>query len=243
MRVLLGSTAKMGAGTNVQRRLVASHNLDAPWRPSDLEQRDGRIERQGNMFYAEDPENFEIEIYRYATKQTYDARMWQTIETKASGIEQFRRGDALQRVIEDIAGESANAAEMKAAATGNPLIFQQVKLSADLKKLEAVFSNYKRTRHSLENRIAWLSNADRRANDAISDAQLEIATRDKHTTDDLRFVVDGRTFGKEQQDQLLGIVLGGMKEAIERRTNNLADQIQPVPIGNYRGFDLSLIHI
>jgi len=239
VRVLLGSTAKMGAGTNVQRRLVASHNLDAPWRPSDLEQRDGRIERQGNMFYAEDPENFEIEIYRYATKQTYDARMWQTIETKASGIEQFRRGDALQRVIEDIAGESANAAEMKAAATGNPLIFQQVKLSADLKKLEAVFSNYKRTRHSLENRIAWLSNADRRANDAISDAQLEIATRDKHTTDDLRFVVDGRTFGKEQQDQLLGIVLGGMKEAIERRTNNLADQIQPVPIGNYRGFDVA----
>lgn len=94
VRVLLGSTAKMGAGTNVQRLLVASHNLDAPWRPSDLEQRDGRIERQGNAFYEEDPDNFEIEIYRYATKQTYDARMWQTIETKASGIEQFRRGDS-----------------------------------------------------------------------------------------------------------------------------------------------------
>ena len=239
VRVLLGSTAKMGAGTNVQRLLVASHNLDAPWRPSDLEQRDGRIERQGNAFYEADPDNFEIEIYRYATKQTYDARMWQTIETKASGIEQFRRGDSLQRVIEDIAGESANAAEMKAAATGNPLIFQQVKLSADLKKLEAVFSSYKRGRHSLESRIAWLGNADRRANEVISDAQLEIAMRDKHTTEDFKFTVGARTFGKDQQDQLLHHVLSGMKEAIECKTSNLADQINPIRIGDYRGFQVS----
>lgn len=84
IRVLLGSTTKMGAGTNVQRRLVALHHVDAPWRPSDLEQRDGRIERQGNMFYEQDPDGFEIEILRYATKQTYDSRMWQTIEYKAA---------------------------------------------------------------------------------------------------------------------------------------------------------------
>ena len=79
-RILLGSTAKMGAGMNVQQRLVAAHHLDAPWRPSDLEQRNGRIIRQGNIFYEKDPDNFSVEIYNYATKRTYDARMWQTIE-------------------------------------------------------------------------------------------------------------------------------------------------------------------
>ncbi len=115
VRILLGSTAKMGAGTNVQRRLVALHHLDAPWRPSDLEQREGRGLRQGNAFYEADPDGFEFTIYRYATKQTYDSRMWQTIEFKAAGIEQFRRGDLLTRTIEDVAGEAANAAEMKAA--------------------------------------------------------------------------------------------------------------------------------
>ena len=79
VRILLGSTAKMGAGMNVQKRLVAAHHLDAPWRPSDLEQRNGRIIRQGNLFYERDPDNFSVDIYNYATKQTYDARMWQTI--------------------------------------------------------------------------------------------------------------------------------------------------------------------
>ena len=80
VRILFGSTSKMGAGTNVQKRLVAAHHLDAPWRPSDLEQRNGRIIRQGNVLFEEDPENFSVEIDYYATKQTYDARMWQTIK-------------------------------------------------------------------------------------------------------------------------------------------------------------------
>lgn len=120
VRILLGSTAKMGAGMNVQKRLVAAHHLDAPWRPSDLEQRNGRIIRQGNMFYERDPDNFTVAIYDYATKQTYDARMWQTIEYKSAAIEQFRKGDLLQRVIDDVASEAANAAEMKAAASGTP---------------------------------------------------------------------------------------------------------------------------
>lgn len=102
VRVLLGSTAKMGAGMNVQQRLVAAHHLDAPWRPSDLEQRNGRIIRQGNLFYERDPDNFSVAVYNYATKQTYDARMWQTIEYKAAAIEQFRKGDLLQRVIDDV---------------------------------------------------------------------------------------------------------------------------------------------
>jgi hypothetical protein len=86
IRVLIGSTAKMGAGMNVQDKLVALHHLDAPWRPSDLEQREGRIIRQKNEFYKRDPEGFEVDIMRYATKQTLDSRMWQTLEGKARFI-------------------------------------------------------------------------------------------------------------------------------------------------------------
>ncbi|WP_242540271.1 Eco57I restriction-modification methylase domain-containing protein [Trinickia mobilis] len=238
VRVLLGSTSKMGAGTNVQRRLVALHHLDAPWRPSDLEQREGRIERQGNLFYEQDPDGFEIEIYRYATKQTYDSRMWQTIEYKAAGIEQFRRGDSLQRVIEDVASESANAAEMKAAATGNPLIFQQVQLSADLKKLEAVYSNFKRSRHALESRVAWLADADKRADNSIANARMEIAIRDKNTTDAFRFVAGGRTYGKDQNNQVHGLVLASMKQAIESKSSGSTEEIRTFPVGQYRGFEV-----
>ena len=84
VRILIGSTAKMGAGMNVQKRLVAAHHLDAPWRPSDLEQRNGRIIRQGNLFYERDPDNFSVGIYYYATKQTYDARMWRHIHVQFS---------------------------------------------------------------------------------------------------------------------------------------------------------------
>lgn len=156
VRVLIGSTSKMGAGTNVQRRLVALHDLDCPWRPRDLEQRHGRGIRQGNMFFEQDKENFELEICCYATERTYDARMWQTIEVKARGIEQFRNGSLTDRIIEDIAGDAANAAEMKASATGNQLIFLQVKIDADKRKQETMYRNWQRSRHTLEANVARL---------------------------------------------------------------------------------------
>ena len=135
IRVLLGSTAKMGAGMNVQDRLVALHHMDAPWRPSDLEQREGRIIRQGNELYNRDPEGFEIEINRYATKQTLDSRMWQTIETKARFIEQVRKGNMKQREVEDVGGEASNSAEMKAASSGNPLVLEEMEVRQQLRKL------------------------------------------------------------------------------------------------------------
>lgn len=240
VRVLVGSTAKMGAGTNVQQKLVALHHLDAPWRPSDLEQREGRALRQGNDFYKEDPEGFEIEIVRYATKQTYDSRMWQTIEYKAAGIEQFRKGDSLQRTIEDIAGEAANAAEMKAAATGNPLIFMQVQLSAELKKLEAVHANFQRQRHALESRVDWLGRADERADASIAALRGEIARRDAHTTDPWQFSAGGKTYGDKNKEELLGVVLGAMQQAIERQAKTSADRAELIPVGKYRGFELEV---
>ncbi|MBA6105247.1 DEAD/DEAH box helicase family protein [Pseudomonas monteilii] len=240
VRITLGSTAKMGAGTNVQRRLVAEHHLDAPWRPSDLEQREGRILRQGNLFYEQDPEHFEVEILRYATKQTYDSRMWQTIEYKASGIEQFRRGDTLQREIEDVASEAANAAEMKAAATGNPLIFMQVKLSADLKKIEAVYSNYKRNLHSVESRLDWLAGADLRADRTVSRCNEEIARRDAGTTSEFAFKINDKVYGEKQREQALAQVMYSMKKAIESRAQNLAESPGLIPVGSYRGFEIEV---
>lgn len=155
IRVLMGSTAKMGAGMNVQERLVALHHIDAPWRPSDLEQREGRIIRQGNALYARDPKNFEVGVYRYATKNTLDARMWQTIEGKARFIEQLRKGDLSAREIEDVAGEAANAAEMKAAASGNPLILEEMDLRQKVRKLDAARSQHDREQFDIKRRIKF----------------------------------------------------------------------------------------
>lgn len=241
VRFLLGSTAKMGAGTNVQKKLVAEHNLDAPWRPRDLEQREGRIIRQGNEFYSEDPDGFEVEVLRYATKQTYDSRMWQTIEYKAAGIEQFRKGGGSQRVIEDIASEAANAAEMKAAATGNPLIFMQVQLSADLRKLEAVYSNYKRNLHSMESRLQWLDRAEGRAAEKVANLEAEIAVRDANSTEEMAFISGGRTFTKDTKDALLTHIGVAMETAIKGGKTFAFDKEAPIRVGRYRGFDVDVV--
>ncbi|EJU9540106.1 hypothetical protein N5M60_000604 [Campylobacter fetus] len=127
----------MGAGTNVQKKIVALHHLDCPWRPSDLEQRTGRVIRQGNELFIRDPENFRIKEFRYATERTYDARMWQVIESKALSIEQFREDGVDVRTLDDI---SSGAAE----ATGNPFILMQVQLSSDLRKEELLYNGYQR---------------------------------------------------------------------------------------------------
>ncbi|MHM47236.1 helicase, partial [Campylobacter coli] len=149
-RILIGSTQKMGAGTNVQKRIVALHHLDCPWRPSDLEQRSGRVIRQGNELFMRDPQNFRVKEFRYATERTYDARMWQVIESKARSIEQFRKAGADIRTLEDVTSGAADAAEMKAEATGNPLILLQVQLNSDLRQEEMLYSGYKRQIHNNE---------------------------------------------------------------------------------------------
>ncbi|MDR2946024.1 MAG: helicase, partial [Candidatus Adiutrix sp.] len=231
VRVLMGSTAKMGAGTNVQRRLVALHHLDCPWRPSDLSQREGRIIRQGNMFHERDPEGFAVEIVRYATKQTYDARQWQCVEGKAVGIEQFRKGDNLARVIEDVAGEAANAAEMKAAATGNELIFMQVKLASELKKMEGILAAFQRGQHQLERRIATLEQFPEQAAKDIERWKKEIELRDKNTTRDSYFAAGGKIYGEKNRKELLFEMARAMKAAVARPD-------QPQKAGKYRGFGI-----
>ncbi|EFH74597.1 conserved hypothetical protein [Vibrio cholerae RC385] len=138
VRVLIGSSMKMGAGTNVQNRLVALHHMDAPWRPSDMEQREGRIVRQGNEFYqraanAGKPENFEVELIAYTTQGSSDPVMWQILERKAGAIEQFRNGE-LDQFVENSNSDADSYAEFKAASTGNPIY--RLKLESDAKLLD-----------------------------------------------------------------------------------------------------------
>jgi hypothetical protein len=182
-----------------------------------------------------------VEVIRYATRQSYDSRMWQTIEFKAAAIEQFRRGDLLVRVIDDVGGEAANAAEMKAAATGNPLILMQVKLAADLKKLEAVFANHQRNLHALQNRVAWLNGASQRAEAAATMWSAEIQRRDQHTQAPFKLETPTASCGEQDKEVLMTHVLTAMKQALERRAPSAPGSApMRVHVGRYRGFELEV---
>src|SRR6202034_1536689 len=135
VRVLIGSTQKMGTGTNVQKRLVALHHLDAPWKPAEVEQREGRILRQGN-------ENEEVAIYRYVTEGSFDAYMWQALETKARFIAQVITGNNPVRRAEDIGGQELSYAEVKAIASGNPAVLTLAEADAELQRLSVLKKNH-----------------------------------------------------------------------------------------------------
>ena len=137
VRILMGSTGKMGTGMNVQERLVALHHMDVPWRPADLEQREGRILRQGNELLANDP-NFRVEIHRYGTQATSDAKSWDTLQRKATFISKFRKGNmgASDREMEDISETVHSYAEMKALTSDNPLILVELELNGAKRTLE-----------------------------------------------------------------------------------------------------------
>ena len=199
IRFLLGSTPKMGAGTNVQKRLVGLHHIDAPWRPSDLEQREGRIIRRGNTLYERDPSGFEIEIYRYATEQTYDTRRWQILEHKSRGIEQLRNYDGSVNEIDDIEGEAANAADMKAAASGDPLILEETQLRNDVRRLESLQAAHADSTQMLFRRA--------RDNQRFAD---EIGPRALEEFQDLQATAEKNPVKK---DQFAGLTMNGRKIA------------------------------
>lgn len=199
IRFLLGSTLKMGAGTNVQKRLVGLHHIDAPWRPSDLEQREGRIIRRGNTLYERDPSGFEIEIYRYATEQTYDTRRWQILEHKSRGIEQLRNYDGSVNEIDDIEGEAANAADMKAAASGDPLILEETQLRNDVRRLESLQAAHADSTQMLFRRA--------RDNQRFAD---EVGPRALEEFHDLQATADKNPVKK---DQFAGLTMNGRKIA------------------------------
>lgn len=147
VRVLIGSTSKMGAGTNVQERLIALHHLDCPWRPSDLEQREGRIIRQGNG-------NDEVDIYRYVTEATFDSYMWQLVENKQKFISQIMTSKSPVRTAEDVDETSLSYGEVKALASGNPMIMEKCQLEAEVGKLNLQKSNFLNQKFELEDKIA-----------------------------------------------------------------------------------------
>jgi len=235
VRILFGSTPKLGAGTNVQRRLVALHHLDAPWRPSDLEQREGRIIRQGNLFFEEsikgyktreeyeaDPEAFEVEIHRYATRQTYDTRMWQLIEHKAAGIGQFRQADRTTRDLEDVSGEAANASEMKAAASGDPLIQQEIELRSKVKKLDLLRRAWESAKYQHESEVRRLEKIPAEYDQQIQSWEQwkEYAAANPKPED----------FSKEDREKLMNDFV----EASKRATNGAET------FATYRGVKLSV---
>ncbi len=147
VRVLIGSTGKMGVGMNAQKRVVAIHHLDAPWRPGDVEQRNGRAFRQGNI-------NDEVECFTYVTEGSFDARLWDILERKQNFINQVMNGESVGRETEDTGEVTLSAAEVKALASGSPLIMEQVQLDTDIKKLESLYRAHRSSVRSAVERLA-----------------------------------------------------------------------------------------
>lgn len=233
VRLLFGSTAKMGAGTNVQNRLVALHHLDAPWRPSDLEQRDGRGIRQGNELYAEDPDGFALEILRYATKNTLDARQWQTIEGKARFIQQVRKGGSSTREIEDIAGEASNAAEMKAAASGNPLILEEMDLRQKLRRLTDQGTEHDREQHRILGKVKDMRNEIERNTAKLPTAEADAESARSFFEGNFAATIEGKDYDKPG-------ALGAAIIAAGRRM--IEDKVATTVLGKIGAFKLDLEH-
>lgn len=237
VRFLLGSTPKMGAGTNVQKRLVGLHHIDAPWRPSDLEQREGRIIRRGNELYARDPDNFEVFIGRYATEQTYDTRRWQILEHKARGIEQLRNYDGTINEIDDIEGEAANSADMKAAASGDPMILEETKLRNDVRRLEQLQAGHADEVLSMTRKARDAQEyADTHGPAAVREIKEILGTRAKHPVDKEGFAPVTVQGGKPLSD----------KEAAHKALASVFENVRSHMIDTasvqYRGLTFKLEH-
>jgi N12 class adenine-specific DNA methylase len=224
VRVLIGSTQKMGTGTNVQKRLVALHHLDAPWKPAEVEQRDGRILRQGN-------ENEEVSIYRYVTEGSFDAYMWQALETKARFIGQVITGNNTARRAEDIGGQELSYAEVKAIASGNPAVLTLAEADAELQRLSLLKRNHldeqyvaRRSVQDLPKTIAGLS-------ERVAKLTADQATTDEHAAD---AVIIGER--KCLRDEVLAV--------LEKRLDELPLTVrQPtrMPLGMYRGLSFGVV--
>lgn len=182
IRILLGSTEKMGAGTNAQRLLYAVHHCDAPWRPRDIEQRDGRIRRPGNL-------NPTILNYRYVTEKTFDSYMWQTMETKARFIAQVITGDSTVRKVEDIETCALTYAEVKAIASGNPLIIQKVRVDSEVRKMQALNAAHKNSVWKVKRELLAIPDSLKRWEDTISSLQKDIQIRTENSLPDNIFSI------------------------------------------------------
>lgn len=229
VRVLLGSTSKMGAGTNCQTKLIALHDLDCPWRPSDLEQRAGRIIRQGNQ-------NPDVYVNRYVTEGTFDAYLYQIIETKQKFISQIMTSKSPVRSAEDVDESSLSYAEIKMLATGNPHIKEKMDLDLKLSKLKMLKSNFLSERYALEDKVIKFYPAEIKRYEAkIKGLEADIVTANEHP--------------KTVNDEFAGIVIFG-KEYLDKKEAGLAlinackavTSNDTIHLGEYRGFKLDLLY-
>ena len=173
VRILMGSTAKMGAGTNVQDRLIALHDLDCPWRPSDLEQRKGRIERQGNQ-------NKKVHVYRYVTEGTFDAYLWQTVENKQKFISQIMTSKSPVRSFDDVDETALSFAEIKALCAGDPRIKERMDLDVDVARLKLMKADHQSKHYQMEDRLhIVLPKEEAETNQTIEGLKQDIAARDQ----------------------------------------------------------------
>ena len=185
VRILFGSTQKMGTGANVQERLIALHHLDAPWRPADVEQREGRILRQGNT-------NPEVQVFRYVTEESFDAYMWQTLETKAKFIAQVMTGESDLRRIEDIDGAALTYAEVKAIASGNPLVIEKARIDAEVARLSRLHCEHQETMFKLRSRVRHLTDEIPQLEKRLEAVRRDLATRQDTSGDKFVMVLEGQ---------------------------------------------------
>ncbi len=226
VRVLLGSTLKMGEGTNVQRRLVALHHLDAPWRPSDIEQREGRILRQGNI-------NEFVSVFRYVTEGSFDAYMWQTLETKARFISQVMTGDATMRKAEDVDATALSYAEVKAIASGNPMVIEKAQIDAEVIRLNRLQRQHQDSQYSIRLRIRRTQEDLTAEEKFVAKLQQDLAARKPTRGEQFSMTIDGKRFTErvEAGRQLVfaGAALKPMQETKQ--------------IGSIAGFPISLYRL
>ena len=226
VRVLMGSTFKMGAGMNVQDRLVALHDLDCPWRPGDLEQRSGRIIRQGNR-------NKEVHIYRYVTESTFDAYLWQTVENKQKFISQIMTSKSPVRSCEDIDEAALSYAEIKALCAGDERIREKMDLDVDVARLRLMKANHQSQQYRLEDNILRHFPAQIEENKGfLSGFETDMKTLEAHPHPKDGFA------GMEVKGDLLTDKDNAGAALLEAFKD--AKGLEPVPIGNYRGFSMSL---
>jgi hypothetical protein len=227
IRVLIGSTQKMGAGTNVQTKLIALHDLDCPWRPSDLAQRLGRIVRQGN-------DNPIVEIFRYVTEGTFDSYLYQLVENKQKFIAQIMTSKLPVRSVEDIDETALSYAEIKALATGNPLIIEKAQLESDVSKLKILHASHLSQKYSLEDKILKEYPREiKRLSERIAGYNTDIQTVKQNTPADKEtfppMKIGGISFA-EKADAGKAII-----EACKAMTSP-----DPIRLGEYRGFQMIL---
>lgn len=229
IRVLLGSTFKMGAGTNVQDKLIALHDLDCPWRPRDLEQRSGRIIRQGNQ-------NPEVQIYRYVTEGTFDSYLYQMVENKQRFISQVFTSKSPARVMQEIDDAVLSYNEIKALATGNPLIIEHANLETEVNKLKMLNASHLSQKYELEDKILkYYPQEISRLNERITGYSADIDRREEHTPakkEDFPPMKIHGTIYTEKAEAGKALI-----EACKQLTNS-----DPVSIGSYRGFEMQLFY-